>query len=92
MQDDRTISVNADDLLQLAYFAAQGILEQSEDDSMDNLEHEGEIRAELGQMLARAFGYSNMAADTLGADEPPYSQAEILEALAGALTARRQLA
>jgi hypothetical protein len=61
MQDDRTISVNADDLLQLAYFAAQGILDESEDDSMDNLEHEGEARAELGQILARAFGYSNMA-------------------------------
>jgi hypothetical protein len=92
MQDDRTISVNAEDLLQLAYFAAQGILDESEDDSMDNLEHEGEIRAALGRMLATAFGYGSQAADALGADELPYSQPAILEAMSGALTARRQLA
>jgi hypothetical protein len=89
MQDDRTIAVNAHDLLQLAHFAAQGILVESEQDDIVGVENEADLRAELGQMLAMAFGYSNQAADALGAGQLPYGHDDILDALAGKLTSRR---
>jgi hypothetical protein len=71
MQDERTtttIAVNVDDLQQLAYFAAQGILLESEDDFMDSLENELDLRAELGRMLAMAFAHGNLAADAQNQD------------------------
>jgi hypothetical protein len=112
MQDERTtttIAVDVNDLMQLSYFAAQGILHESEDDFMDSLENEADLRAELGRMLAMAFGYGNQAADAQNQDgtrtprtevgqlifggEPydlPYREIDILEALSGKLTSRRQ--
>ena len=93
MQDDRTITVNADDLTRLAYFAAQGIL--SEVDELDTVdiygdtpEQDSEHRANLSQWLAMAFAHGNLAADA-NEDDLPYSHDEILDALAGKLTSRR---
>lgn len=91
MQTDRTVTVNVDDLRHLAYFAAQGILVESEQDFLCDMPNEADLRAELGDMLAMAYGHANMAAHAVSDSddlELPYDQTEILDALAGKLTAR----
>jgi hypothetical protein len=87
MHGDRTVVVNADDLKQLAYFAAQGIFHEAETDEVDWTD-EDEGRAELGRALAMAFLHGNLAAGARGDEDLPYSQSAILHALNGALTSR----
>jgi hypothetical protein len=84
MQTERTIAVQVDDLRQLAFYAAQGILDESE--SADVVSDDQ--RAKLADLLAMSFAHGNLAADATG-DDLPYDQADILEALSGRLTARR---
>jgi len=91
MQNDRTIAVNVNDLRNLAYMAAQGILMEAEQDFLRDMPNEADLRAELGQMLAMAYGHANVAVHAASDDddaELPYDQTEILDALAGKLTAR----
>jgi hypothetical protein len=78
-----TIAVDVNDLMQLAYFAAQGILHESEDDFMDGLENEADLRAELGRMLAMAFGYGNLAADAQNQDGTRAPRTEIGQLIFG---------
>ncbi|MCW3047997.1 MAG: hypothetical protein JWO74_2281 [Solirubrobacterales bacterium] len=84
MQDERTIAVNVDDLRQLAFYAAQGILDESESPDVE-IDDNG---AKLADLLAMAFAHANLAADANG-DDLPHDQADIVEALSGQLTARR---
>jgi hypothetical protein len=97
MQDERTttIAVEVKHLQRLAYFAAQGILMESEHDDLCGSPDEADRRAELGQALAMAYGYANEAADALSDDdepELPYDQTEILNALSGQATSRQVFA
>jgi hypothetical protein len=80
MQDDRTVIVNADDLAPLAYCAAQGILFEVEAGALPD-----DYRDEAGRILATAFAHGNLAADPQR-EALPYAQADVLEALSGALT------
>jgi hypothetical protein len=90
MQNDRTIAVNVNDLRNLAYMAAQGILLEAEQDFLRDMPNEADLRAELGQMLAMAYGHANVAANATSDEDTalPYDQTDILDALAGKLTAR----
>jgi hypothetical protein len=90
MQEHPTVVINADDLSQLAFYAAQGILAEADEADSDELVYadgEGAGRAQLGRTLAMAFAHGNLAADAQG-QELPYAQPDILDAMTGALTRR----
>jgi hypothetical protein len=83
MQDDRTIAVNIDDLRALTFFAAQGILMEAEEPDLESMDNEVSLRAELGQMLAMAYGYANVVADAQNQDGTRVPRSELAQLLAG---------
>jgi hypothetical protein len=99
MHDQSTptvLTIAADDkLAEIAFWAIDAALLRSEEDMSDCQDEDAE-RAQLGEMIAVARGYANVAAwnAALEAGEteeftPPYSAEEIAEARSGALTSLR---
>lgn len=71
MADERTVEVSAENLEQLAHWAARAAIRG-----------EGGL-IEAADLLTMAFSYGYRAAEALGRDPQPYSMDDILAALSG---------